>query len=230
MRQIPIKFIFKKNDKNFFFCISKKNLLAYELINQWPEWNNQISFIYGPEDCGKSLITDLWIKKSQAVRIKTDFFEETKFSQNIKKLEKNRCWVLEDIDLLLRLNVKDMEEKILNIFNILINKGDYLLITSKNSPSNLKNNLNDLSSRLKSTMVVEVKEPDEALIKELIQKKLGLKQIIISDKNINFLINRIERSYVSVNRIVKLIDQKSMETHSRLSIDFLKKVIEETNL
>ena len=230
MRQIPIKFIFKKNDKNFFFCISKKNLLAYELINQWPEWNNQISFIYGPEDCGKSLITDLWIKKSQAVRIKIDFFEETKFSQNIKKLEKSRCWVLEDIDLLLRLNVRDMEEKILNIFNILINKGDYLLITSKNSPSNLKNNLNDLSSRLKSTMVVEVKEPDEALIKELIQKKLGLKQIIISDKNINFLINRIERSYVSVNRIVKLIDQKSMETHSNLSIDFLKKVIEETNL
>ena len=110
------------------------------------------------------------------------------------------------------------------------NKGDYLLITSKNNPSNLNNNLNDLSSRLKSTTVVEVKEPDEALIKELIQKKLASKQIIISEKNINFLINRIERSYVSVNKIIQLIDQKLMETHSNLSIDFLKKVIEETKL
>ena len=230
MKQIPLKFIFKKNDNDFFFCVSKKNIFAYELINKWPLWHNQISFIYGPQDCGKSLITELWIKKSQAVRIKIDFFEETKFSQNLKNLEKSRCWVLEDIDLLLRLNVKNIEEKILNIFNILINKGDYLLITSKNSPSNLKNNLNDLSSRLKSTMVVEVKEPDETLIKELIQKKLALKQIIISEKNINFLINRIERSYVSVNKIIQLIDQKLMETHSNLSIDFLKKVIEETKL
>ena len=105
-----------------------------------------------------------------------------------------------------------------------------MLITSKNNPSNLNNNLNDLSSRLKSTMVVEVKEPDEALIKELIQKKLASKQIIISEKNINFLINRIERSYASVNKIIQLIDQKLMETHSNLSIDFLKKVIEETKL
>ena len=230
MKQIPIKFHFKENDKDFLFCVSEKNLFAYELINNWPDWNNKISFIYGPKNCGKSLISELWIKKSGGIKINNNFFKEVEFTQNIKRLEKNRCWILEDIDLLLKLGVKNIEEKILNILNILINKGDYMLITSKKSPSNLKNDLVDLSSRLKATIVVEVKEPDEDLIKELIKKELALKQIIISEKSINFLINRIERSYSSVNRIVNLIDKKSLETQSRLSIDFLKKIIEETDL
>lgn len=230
MRQIPIKFSFKENDNDFLFCVSEKNLFAYELINNWPDWNNKISFIYGPKNCGKTLISELWIKKSRGIKINYNFFKEIEFTQNIKRLEKSRCWLLEDIDFLLKLNIKNIEEKVLNILNILINKGDYMLITSKKSPSNLKNNLVDLSSRLKATLVVEVKEPDEELIKELIKKELASKQIIISEKSINFLINRIERSYSSVNLIVNHIDKKSMETKSKLSIDFLKKIIEETNL
>ena len=41
---------------------------------------------------------------------------------------------------------------------------------------------------------------------------------------------KVDELNVSVNKIIQMIDLKSMENHSNLSIDFLKKVIEETKL
>ena len=134
------------------------------------------------------------------------------------------------MDILLKKKVNDIEEKFLNFFNISISKGNYLLITSQKNPSNLKNKLSDLKSRLNACIVVEVKEPDQNLLGQIILSKLDSKQINVSEKSIKYLINRVERSYKSAKKIIRLIDEKSLELKLRPSISLMKKIIDENNL
>ena len=47
MKQEVLNFKFKLINKDFF--VSEKNKLAFNLINQWPNWSNQMIYIYGPK-------------------------------------------------------------------------------------------------------------------------------------------------------------------------------------
>ena len=63
--------------------------------------------------------------------------------------------------------------------------------------------------------------------KEALRKKyLEEREIIIDKKKINYLTNRIERSYQFAIKIAKKIDSKSLENHSNISFSFLKKILE----
>ena len=229
MKQNILKFHFSDN-KTYPFLTSSKNIFAFRTINQWPNWENNFIFIYGPKNCGKTHILEIWRKNSNAGYIDHRFFDDSSFSENLKKLEKKRCWVLDDIDSIFKLNFKKIQLKILNILNILANLKCYLLITSKTPPSSLKCGLNDLSSRLKSSLVIEVKEPDEDLLKNIILKKLDLRQVVISEKNLEFLVQRMERTYTAAIKISDLIDERSLEKKSKVSLDLLKNILKENNL
>ena len=78
-------------------------------------------------------------------------------------------------------------------------------------------------------MVIEVKEPDEGLLKDIILKKLESRQIVISEKNLEFLVKRMERTYNEAIRISELIDERSLESHSKVSISLLKDILTENN-
>mgnify|MGYP001483664555 CR=1 FL=1 len=53
------------------------------------------------------------------------------------------------------------------------------------------------------------------------------REIHIDKKKLNYLTNRIERSYKFAIRIAKKIDKESMERHSQISLSFLKKLLED---
>ena len=64
MKQNILNFKFSKN-RDFF--ISPKNEIAFNMVQKWPNWNSQLIYIYGPDKCGKTLISSLWKKKSKAI-------------------------------------------------------------------------------------------------------------------------------------------------------------------
>ena len=229
MRQDIIKFTFKKINKGSV-CISEKNFFAYKIIKEWPNWSNNALFIYGPKNSGKTLFSNIWKARSNANTINSNFFLKDNFKTSINKIDSKSCWIIEDLDILLKKKINDIEEKILNFFNIIISKRNHILITSKKNPSNLKNKLSDLTSRLNASIVVEVKEPDQYLLEQIILKKLYSKQINVSAKSIQYLINRVERSYKSAKKIANLIDKKSLELKLSPSIKFMKKLIDENDL
>ena len=229
MRQDIIKFTFKKINKQSV-CISEKNFFAYKIIKEWPNWSNNALFIYGPKNSGKTLFSNIWKARSNANIINANFFLKDDFKISINKIDSKSCWIIEDLDILLKKKINDIEEKILNFFNIIISKRNHILITSKKNPSNLKNKLSDLTSRLNASIVVEVKEPDQYLLGQIILKKLYSKQINVSEKSIEYLINRVERSYKSAKKIANLIDKKSLELKLSPSIKFMKKLIDENDL
>ena len=226
MKQGVLNFHFIK-ESDITFCISEKNSFAFNAINSWPNWSNNLLYIYGPKDCGKSLILNMWKVKSQSSDINLEFFNNSSFLKNLKGLEKKKCWSIDNIDKIIS---NDNEEKILNVINILKSNDSSLLITSSKSPKELKCKLNDLLSRLNSSIVAEVKQPDESLIKEIIQRKLEIREIIIDDKNLDFLVKRMERTYSNAIKISEMIDKRSLEEHSNISKRLFRKILEEIEL
>ena len=50
MKQNVLNFKFSQN-RDFF--VSPKNEIAFNLIQKWPYWTSQLTYIYGPENAEK---------------------------------------------------------------------------------------------------------------------------------------------------------------------------------
>ena len=229
MRQKSITFKFNLEGVKDFFCVSEKNIFAYKLVSSWPKWVNKNIYIYGPLSSGKTLITEIWQKKTNAIKISKSFLSNLGFIKNQKLLIKNRCWIIDDLDKIL-FNEKNIEENILNFINILNENKNFLLITSKSPPLALNLKTKDLQSRLSAFVIAQLKEPDEGLLKKIIIKNFNRKQIKVSDNSIKYLLNHIERTYSSAWRICNKIDKRSLEEKKKITIPFLKKILSEINL
>lgn len=225
MEQQILEFDFKDTDKNGIFYVSEKNRFAFESITLWPNWHKKFIFIYGPEACGKSHIANLWRKKSNAQIITKKFLANIYNKKNQNLINNTRNWLFEDIDQFLICKKSNLDEKILNLINLLSEKKSFLLITSKTPPPNFSFILKDLLSRLNAFLVIEIKEPDQDLLKKIIVKRLKIRQINLTNRQILFLINRIERTYLNIKKVTDLIDKLSLQKKSNININLFKDIL-----
>ena len=85
----------------------------------------------------------------------------------------------------------------------------YLIISSPISLKKFKIKLKDLNSRFTSFIEVGIDLPTDDLIKVILTKNFSDKQISISKKNIDYILNNIDRSYEKINLFSNLIDNLS---------------------
>ena len=221
MKQDVFNFKFESN-KDFY--VTSKNSLAFDLIQKWPNWNNQFFFLYGPTKCGKTTICKIWQKKSNAILLNKKKIEQFFNNTYQKDFNIQNNWILDNVDIFLK---KNNDEKLLNFINIMKEKKkSFFLMTSKVPPRQLSTKINDLLSRVLDSLVVQVHQPDNLLLAKIIKKYLEEREIVIEKKKIDYLTNRIERSYQFAIKIAKKIDSKSLESHSNISFSFLKKILE----
>ena len=224
MKQEIIKFNFKFKNNDFY--VSNKNELAYKMIKKWPEWPTQVVYIYGSEKCGKSLVCKLWKDISRGIYINKNNFLEKLIAQNDLTYIQNHNWIIDDVDYIISFEDNKYEEKILNLINIIKTSGkNNILMTSRKMPRFLDSGLKDLISRISSATVIEMRDPDEILLKKIIEKYLNERNIQINNESLDYLINRIERSYKSALKFAKQIDIMSLEKKTKINKSFLKSIL-----
>jgi chromosomal replication initiation ATPase DnaA len=224
MKQEIIKFNFKFKNNDFY--VSNKNELAYKMIKKWPEWPTPIVYIYGSEKCGKSLVCKLWKDLSSSIYINKRNFLEKLIPQNDLLYIKNHNWIIDDVDYIISFEDNKYEEKILNLINIIKTSGKKnLLMASRKMPRFLDSSLKDLTSRISSSTVIEMRDPDEVLLKKIIEKYLNERNIKINKDSLDYLINRIERSYKSALNVAKQIDTMSLEQKTKINKFFLRSIL-----
>ena len=206
------------------FLPALSNEKAVKWIDRWPDWlRGDESFhcliIYGPEGCGKTHLSHVWQDISKARKIdavallNTDFMSGDDF-----------VFIIEDVDK----HIADFEiqKKLFHLYNWTKEQGGYVLLTAKERPKNWPLSLKDLSSRLLASETIEIKAPDDELLKAIIIKQFSDRQIIVSDEVINYLIPRIDRSFDAIRKIVQNIDQLSFAEKKKITIPVVRRALD----
>ncbi len=217
LRQQLFNFQFNKSfNKNDFF-VSESNFYAYNLLLSWPNWEKKIINIYGEKYSGKTHLVEIFLEKNKGFivdlnKLKNFDLDELRFNQNI--IIDN---ISDEIDESLFYSLIDTVEK--------YNK--FLVLTSNKSLNVLDFKLDDLKSRLKNCLFAEIQKPDDILIKALITKNLADYQIILDSKLIDFISNRITRSYAKIRDFVCTIDEISLKKKKPINMKIIKEILED---
>ena len=212
-----IKFAHEKSFKESDFFVSTSNKHVYDLLNSWPKWENNLVNICGENFSGKSHIINIFIKKFKGVI----FNAETFSNDNLLDLDPHQNIILEN------LNKINDEKLIYTLINYVEQNNKYLIITSHKSISEIGFNLIDLKSRAKNFLIQNIKKPDDELISALLIKNLSDRQIIIEKKLINYVVNRIHRSYSKIFDFIYKIDEMSLKKKKSININLIREILGE---
>jgi hypothetical protein len=122
------------------------------------------------------------------------------------------------------------EEALFHAWNEAQTRRRPLLVVADAPPPQWQISLPDLRSRLAATPQVEVGSPDDALIAQLIVKLLGDRGIAAPPELADYLVPRIERSYVSVLNVVDILDRVMLSHHRRMTVPLAKRALDEAGM
>ena len=215
--QLIFNFPFKKNYLKQDFYVSKNNFNAYKLIESWPKWPSRLINIFGPSGCGKTHLVNILKSKIQSIIVSSD-----SVSREILNTYKTKeCLIIDNYN-------NDISEKILySIINQAYQDNKYLIISSTISIKKFETELLDLKSRFSSFIDIGIELPTDDLIRVILTKNFSDKQIQVSQKNIEYILKNIERSYEKINTFSNSIDSLSLTKAQPIKLNLIKKVLNE---
>ena len=215
LNQLLLNFNHKQNFNYSDFYVSKSNYYAFQLIEKWPNWEKNILNIYGEKFSGKTHLSNIFLDKNKGIKvdekdINDDFFKKLKLHENI---------VIDNY-------YNHANEKLMySIFNLVDQDNKYLLINSKIPINEIKFNLPDMASRSKNCLFAQLENPDDDLIFAIILKNFSDRQIRMEKKIIEFIINRIDRSYSKIYEFIYKIDELSLKKKKPINLKTIREIL-----
>ena len=216
LNQLLLDFNHKKNFNDHDYYVSKSNYFAFNIIDKWPKWEKKIINICGEKFSGKTHLANIFKFKSKALLINhnninnEDVFKKIKLYENI---------IIDDFN-------ENLDEKLIySIFNLIDQDNKYMVINSKKPITEIKFNLPDLVSRSKNCLVAKIEKPDDDLIFAIIIKNFSDRQIKLEKKIIEFIINRIDRSYSKIYEFIYKIDELSLKKKKPINLKTIREIL-----
>ena len=217
LNQLLLDFDYEQNFRDDDFYVGKSNYYPFELINKWPNWENNFLNISGEKFSGKTHLANIFLKKFNGVKIESNLLN----NESLKEIKLHQNIILEDLNL-------DINEKLIyTLFNIADQDNKFLVITSSEPVAEIGFKLEDLKSRTKNCLLAKIENPDDELMFALILKNLADRQIILDKKLIDFIIKRVERSYGKIFEFIYKIDKISLKKKKSIDFKIINEALEE---
>ena len=215
LNQLLLALDHKKSFNEHDYYVSKSNFFAYSIIEKWPKWEKKIFNIYGEKFSGKTHLANIFKSKTKALFIKAnefndDIFKKAKLFENI---------IIDNFD------EKYDEKLIYSIFNLIEQDNKYMLINSIIPISKINFKLPDMISRSKNCLSAKIENPDDDLIFAIILKNFSDRQIKVEKRIIEFIINRIDRSYSKIYEFIYKIDELSLKKKKPINFKTIKEIL-----
>ena len=204
--QLPLVYQHEPQTGRDDLLVSERLRAAVSMIDSWPRWPSPVVILAGPVGSGKSHLAAIWRETSGAVAI-----HPTAGSDAADVAAKSPV-LFEDAD---RRGFDD--RALFHVINSVRENGSSLLITSRLWPMSWPVELADLRSRLKAATVVEIGEPDDELLAQVLVKLLSDHQLALDDRLIGYIVARMERSLESAQAIVERLDHLALARGTRIN-------------
>ncbi len=217
LNQLIIKFDYDKNFKDEDFYVSNSNKHVFDFLEKWPIWEKNFINISGEKFSGKTHLINIFLKKNKGIKIKSTDLKRIE----LKNLKVHENIILEDL-------TSNIDEKLLyTLFNIIEQDNKYIIVTSREPIVEIKFSLEDLKSRTKNFLLQNIEKPDDELMFAIILKNLSDRQISLSQKLIDYIIKRIDRSYSKIFDFIYNVDELSLKKKKSIDFKIIKEVLGE---
>ena len=215
LNQLLLDFEYNQNFNNNDYYVSKSNYFAFNLVDKWPNWEKKIINVCGEKFSGKTHLANIFKSKSKALLVTENEINEELF----KKIKLYESIIIDGF------SNNIAENLIYSIFNLIDQDSKYLLINSEIPISEIKFNLPDLVSRSKNLLVAKIDAPDDELIFAIILKNFSDRQIKLEKKIIEFIINRIDRTYSKISEFIYKVDELSLKKKKPINLKTIKEIL-----
>ncbi len=206
-RQLPLDFRHRASSARDDLIVAPPLEAAVGLIDRWPDWPSPVVVMAGPSGAGKTHLARIWMERAAATQIEVQAGDETVLSQAAAGPV-----LIEDLDR------RDLDEsQLFHLINMVRQNGTHLLVTSRVRPAQWTVRLPDLRSRLRAVTVVEIGEPDDMLLGQVIEKLFADRQIAVDAKLVNYLVHRMERSLDAAQAIVHRMDELALARRRKIN-------------
>ena len=186
------------------FLEGPSNAKALALIERWPDWPDRLAVLVGPEGSGKSHLAAIWAQMTGARILSAKLLGET----DLPHAFATGALVVEDLE------PEGLNERALfHLINMAREQQVDVLLTARSAPAGFGVSIRDLNSRLRVLPVVSLEAPDDALLRMLIVKLAADRQLAVDEALVNYLANRIERSFAGVRAAIALLDEEALRQH-----------------
>lgn len=210
-RQLRLKLKRPSSSAREDFVLSPTNADAVRALDGWPDWPGCCLVLVGPEGSGKSHLAREWAQRAGAALFTGD--------GDLGALE-GRPVLIEDADR----GVDD--EALFHLINMGGLPGGGLLLTARTPPAQWTADLPDLRSRLNGLTVTTLGEPDDALLRGVLEKFFRERNIKPADDIYPYLIRRIERSVPAALAVVRRLDEAADEEQRPVSRALARQLLE----
>ena len=205
--QIPLELPLEASSAREDLITGPSNRLAVALIDRWPDWPSNTVILAGPVGSGKSHLARIWAERSGA-----SILDAAAIPQAGELPFPGRCAVVEDAG-----HGRIDEEGLFHLYNTVRAHGGSLLLTSREFPAAWQITIADLASRIRSAHVVELAEPDDALLSAVITKLFSDRQMEVPPALVSYLVARMERSLGVAAEIVSWLDREALARRARVT-------------
>ena len=195
---LPVSTAMTRDD----FILDDANHTAFEVVTTWPDWPANIVILAGPVGSGKSHLAAIYVEMAAAVSLNA---ADLPLPADLSELG-GAALLLEDAH-----RVQLDETRLFHLLNHVREQGSTLLITTRTWPDSWPLTLPDLRSRLRAAHPLELNEPSDRLLRQVLVKLFADRQLTVEARVLDYLLVRMERSLSAAGQLVDDLDRLSLE-------------------
>ena len=206
------------------FIVHDGNRNIFDFVTSSFFLNNNIYFLTGPKNSGKTYICKIWNRLKQATFIDSRAFKYNKdeYINYIEGLiEQDGKYILDDIE-----QAEIPEDFLLYLINSIVEKKAILLVTSTKYVNDFSFNIPDLQSRFNNIFNFILDGPNEDSKQKIILKLLTDRQMNIDSNVLSFLSKKISGNYSEIFKFVNdLENMVNANKTKKITINIVNKLL-----
>jgi len=179
------------------FLRAGSNQAALAWLARPEDWPDGRLVLWGPEGCGKTHLLHVWAAQHCAVL-------------SAPEGPPTRPVAIDNAE-------HAPERGLLHLLNAAAEAGLPVLLTAKRAPARWDIALPDLASRLRAATAVEIRPPEDALLRNLLGSQLADRQLRVDEAVQAWLVQRLPRTPAAIRDAVDRLDAASLATSGRFT-------------
>ena len=221
-RQPPLPLEYRPSLAGEDFLVAPCNRNAVRWLDRWPDWPTRALVVHGSSGCGKTHLAHVFLGRCRGRLVDQGTLGR---DQAIDVAARSDACIIDGAD---RAVAAGLEVPLLHLYNALVERRGYLLLTAEAAPARWPIRLPDLRSRLNAVTSVGIGPPDDDLIAGVMVKLFTDRRLVVDDEVIRYALPRIERSFAAARRLVAELDAVALSNRRKITLSLVRSVLNST--